>query len=127
MVDLKDFFASSRLGLETNVGEKGVLLSGGQRQRIGIARALFSNPQLIIMDEATSALDVQTERLINDLILEENSAKVVITVVHKVSTLLNFKKILYLEKGEIVATGSFEELRVLVPDFEKQIQLSEIV
>lgn len=126
IVGMTDYFKKSRDGLDTMVGEKGVFLSGGQRQRIGIARALFTNPEIIIMDEATSSLDAQTEELINTTILSPISTRTLITVVHKVGTLSKYDKVVYVSDGRIIAIGSLDDLRKAVPDLEEQIRLSTI-
>jgi ABC-type multidrug transport system fused ATPase/permease subunit len=113
-------------GLETLVGESGARLSGGQRQRLGIARALFTNPSLLIFDEATSALDGKTESSISESILEMRGVNTILIIAHRLSTIKNADKVIYLSHGRLVAEGTFNEIRKLVPDFDSQIKVSEI-
>jgi ABC-type multidrug transport system fused ATPase/permease subunit len=114
---------SSPLGLETQVGERGTQLSGGQRQRLGIARALLTNPSLLVLDEATSALDAQTELLISDSIQKLKGKVTLIMVAHRLSTVRNADQVLYMESGQVVARGTFDEVRSLVPNFDAQAEL----
>jgi subfamily B ATP-binding cassette protein HlyB/CyaB len=97
-------------GYDTVVGEKGTALSGGQRQRIAIARALLMNPRLLIFDEATSALDYESERIIQGNLQKICQGRTVLIVAHRLSTLRHARKIIVLEKGELVESGSHEEL-----------------
>ena len=110
-------------GVETNVGDRGTKLSGGQRQRLGIARALFTKPKLLVLDEATSSLDGQSESDITDSINDMRGEITVILIAHRLSTVKNADKVVYLESGKIVSIGSFEEVRRNVPNFEKQASL----
>lgn len=107
-------------GIETIIGEGGVGLSGGQAQRIGIARALVTAPKFIILDESTSALDGQTEiEIVNELSALKGDASIFI-VAHRLSTIANADFVIYLEQGSILASGSIEEVRNSVPNFEVQ-------
>jgi ABC-type multidrug transport system fused ATPase/permease subunit len=110
-------------GLNTQVGDRGTLLSGGQRQRLGIARALLTNPKLIVLDEATSALDGQTEADLSEAINQLKNNATIIIVAHRLSTVRTADQVIYLEAGKIKAKGTFDEVRKLIPDFEKQAQL----
>lgn len=98
------------LGYATTVGERGVRLSGGQRQRLGIARALYGEPSILVFDEATSALDGQTERAVMEAIQGLVRSKTVIIIAHRLSTVKACDRIYFLERGTIVAEGTFEEL-----------------
>ena len=97
-------------GYATTVGERGVRLSGGQRQRIGIARALYHNPQVLILDEATSALDNLTERAVMEAVNKLGHDITVILIAHRLSTVRQCDQIFLLERGEVKAQGTFEEL-----------------
>lgn len=110
-------------GLDTQVGDRGTLLSGGQRQRLGIARALLTNPKLIVLDEATSSLDGQTESDLSDAINQLKNQATIILVAHRLSTVRAADQVIYLDEGVIKATGTFDQIRKAVPDFEQQAQL----
>jgi len=110
-------------GLDTFVGDQGTQLSGGQRQRLGIARALFTKPRLLVLDEATSALDVETEAAIASVIQSLSGHTTVITIAHRLSSVRNSNRIVYIDKAKMVAAGSFEDLRSQVPDFDRQADL----
>ena len=120
---LSDLVATLDEGLDAPTGEKGSKLSGGQRQRLGIARALFTSPKLIVFDEATSALDGETESLIADSIHSLKGSVTVIMIAHRLSTVREADLVVYMESGEIKATGTFEEVRSTVPNFDKQARL----
>jgi ABC-type multidrug transport system fused ATPase/permease subunit len=97
-------------GYDTVVGERGIRLSGGQRQRIGIARALYTDPDVLIMDEATSALDNLTERAVMDAVHNLGHAKTIILIAHRLTTVQACDTIFMLEHGQLVAQGSYDEL-----------------
>jgi ATP-binding cassette, subfamily B, bacterial PglK len=123
LAQLLDLVKSMPEGLDTNVGERGTKLSGGQRQRLGIARALFTNPKLLVLDEATSSLDGQTESDISEAINSLHGHVTVVLIAHRLSTVRSADQVIYLSQGEIIARGSFEEVRNAVPEFEKQAHL----
>ena len=104
-------------GLDTVVGERGVRLSGGQRQRIGIARALYHNPEVLVMDEATSALDNQTERQFVQALEELQGNHTVIVIAHRLSTVRNCDTLFMLDHGRLVAEGTYETLMATSDDF----------
>jgi len=109
--------------LDTEIGERGIKLSGGQRQRLGIARALFSKPQLLVLDEATSSLDSETELKISKAIQNLRGKVTVVIIAHRLSTVRKADKVYYLEDGKIKASGSFEEVRKMSPEFDQQAKL----
>jgi subfamily B ATP-binding cassette protein MsbA len=97
-------------GLETKVGDRGVLLSGGQRQRIAIGRALLKNAPLLVLDEATSALDTQSERRIQDALNVLMKDRTTLVIAHRLSTVEKADRIIVLDAGRIVESGTHAEL-----------------
>lgn len=123
IAQLDEFVSSLPDGLNTQVGEKGARLSGGQRQRLGIARALYTNPKLLILDEATSSLDGETELAISTALHNLGNDVTVIVIAHRLSTVRSASQVIYLEDGKILAHGTFEEVRRQIPNFDKQAKL----
>jgi ABC-type multidrug transport system fused ATPase/permease subunit len=120
---LEEFIASLPDGVNTQVGERGTRISGGQRQRLGIARAMFTRPHLLVLDEATSALDGETEIEISEAIQALRGATTVIMIAHRLSTVREADIVVYMDNGNVIATGTFDEVRELVPDFDRQAKL----
>ena len=120
---LDEFVKGLSEGLDTQIGERGAKISGGQRQRLGIARAMFTRPHLLVLDEATSALDGETEAAISDAIHELRGSTTVVMIAHRLSTVRNADIVVYLDKGRILAQGTFDEVREAVPDFDRQAKL----
>ncbi|MEX1011521.1 MAG: ABC transporter ATP-binding protein [Balneolaceae bacterium] len=114
---LEEFMSQLPEGLDTKIGERGVRLSGGQRQRIGVARALYNNPQVLVMDEATSALDTGTERLVVSAIEQLRGDRTIITIAHRLSTVRKADRLFYLENGSLKATGNYNDLIQTLPEF----------
>ncbi|UNC93969.1 ABC transporter ATP-binding protein [Candidatus Contubernalis alkalaceticus] len=104
-------------GFDSVVGERGVRLSGGERQRVGIARALYHDPEVLILDEATSALDGITEDSVMHAIEKISKLKTIIVIAHRLTTVKKCHKIYMMDKGEIIAQGSYEELIESNPQF----------
>jgi ABC-type multidrug transport system fused ATPase/permease subunit len=123
LAHLDEFVLGLPGGLDAKVGEKGAQLSGGQRQRLGIARALFTNPALLVLDEATSALDAETEASVSAAISALKGETTVVMIAHRLSTVRNADVVYYLEDGKLVAGGTFEEVRAAVPNFDDQAKL----
>ncbi|WP_380052921.1 ABCB family ABC transporter ATP-binding protein/permease [Falsihalocynthiibacter sp. SS001] len=107
---IHDFIMSLPNGYDTAVGERGLKLSGGEKQRVGIARTLLKNPPILLLDEATSALDSETERDIQDSLKAMGKGRTVITIAHRLSTVVDADRIVVLEAGEIVEEGTHDEL-----------------
>ena len=120
---LDDFVLSTPHGLDTEVGERGAKVSGGQRQRLGIARALFTKPKLLVLDEATSALDAETESNVSLAISSLRGNTTVVMIAHRLATVRNADLVVYLDQGQALAQGTFDEVRAAVPDFDRQAQL----
>lgn len=123
VAQLGSFVESLPQQLQTPVGDRGTKISGGQRQRLGIARAMFTNPQLLVLDEATSSLDGETESQISDAIHHMKGTRTVIMIAHRLSTVREADVVIYLEGGKLIASGNFEEVRTKVPNFDHQATL----
>lgn len=108
---LEEFIHSLPQGLDTIIGERGVRLSGGQRQRLGIARALYPNPEVLIMDEATSALDHKTEAEVMLAIQNLKQDRTLIMIAHRLSTVEDCDRLYFLREGQIENYGAYEELK----------------
>ena len=107
---IHDFVQSLPNGYDTMVGERGLKLSGGEKQRVGIARSLLKNPPILLLDEATSALDTQTEYEIQESLIQMGQGRTVMIIAHRLSTVVHADRIVVLEQGQIVESGSHEEL-----------------
>ena len=107
---IHDFVAGLPEGYDTQVGERGLKLSGGEKQRVGIARTLLKNPPILLLDEATSALDTETERSIQDSLKSMGEGRTVLTIAHRLSTVVDADRIVVLEDGEIAEEGTHAEL-----------------
>ena len=118
-----DFVQSLPDKLDTVVGERGTRLSGGQRQRVGIARALYTEPLLLVLDEATSALDAETEAAITDMLKELHGEVTVIAIAHRLSTVQHSDSVLFLRDGLLVDQGKFSDLIAKHPDLARQASL----
>jgi ABC-type multidrug transport system fused ATPase/permease subunit len=123
IAQLDEFVAQLPMGAETQVGERGTKISGGQRQRLGIARAMFTKPHLLVLDEATSALDGTTEAGISEAIYALRGSTTVVMIAHRLSTVRDADIVVYMSEGKVLATGSFEQVRASVPDFDQQAKV----
>jgi ABC-type bacteriocin/lantibiotic exporter with double-glycine peptidase domain len=121
---LSSLVASRENGIDEKLGERGVSLSGGQQQRLGIARALYSDPLVLVLDEATSSLDTKTEDDVVHALKALHGELTVIAVAHRISTIKDYDQICYLDGGRILGKGSFHELAASLPQFGLQVQLA---
>ncbi|ARO15795.1 ABC multidrug efflux transporter fused ATPase and inner membrane proteins [Ketogulonicigenium robustum] len=110
LAQLADMIAGMPAGLDTVVGERGVMLSGGQKQRVAIARLFLKNPPILILDEATSALDTQTEREIQAALDRLAVGRTTLVIAHRLATIRNADRIFVMDQGQIVETGTHAEL-----------------
>jgi ABC-type multidrug transport system fused ATPase/permease subunit len=113
-------------GISTFVGERGVRISGGQRQRIGIARALYRDPEILVLDEATSALDNETERRIIETIESLQGRLTIVVIAHRLSTVRNCDKLVFLEAGQVAAQGTFSEVEESNETFAMLVRLGRL-
>ncbi|MGO1770594.1 MAG: ABC transporter ATP-binding protein [Microbacterium sp.] len=114
----------ARGGLDTLAGERGMAFSGGQRQRLGIARALYTDPLVLVMDEATSALDTATEVAVTKALQELHGEVTVVTVAHRLSTIRHADLVCFMSDGTIAARGTFDEVVAQHPEFANQASLA---
>ena len=121
---LWDLVSGKPGGIHSRVGERGMALSGGQRQRLGIARALYSDPLVLVMDEATSALDTQTEALVTAAIGSIGTDVTKVVVAHRLATIQQSDCIFFMRNGEVIGAGTFTELVAQYPDFARQAELA---
>jgi ABC-type multidrug transport system fused ATPase/permease subunit len=99
-------------------------MSGGQLQRLGIARAIYTQPKLLVLDEATSSLDGRTESEVSDAIIALRGKITIVLIAHRLSTVLKADKLVYLQDGKILTIGTFDEVRTAIPEFAEQASLS---
>ncbi|UOE42757.1 ABC transporter ATP-binding protein [Agromyces larvae] len=123
---LTELVAQLPEGLDTFIGERGIRLSGGQRQRIGIARALYTKPQLLVLDEATSALDNETEQRISETIANLHGTVTIVIIAHRLSTVRDCNEVIFLQDGRVAAAGGFDELQLLNDDFARLVKLGSL-
>jgi ABC-type multidrug transport system fused ATPase/permease subunit len=121
--NLSEFINRLPNGLNTMTGERGLKLSGGQKQKVAFARALITNPKVIVLDEATSALDAESEREITDFIVNLKGSKTIIVIAHRLASVQSADKVVYMSEGKILATGKFADVRSKIKDFDNQAKI----
>ncbi len=120
--DISDFTG----GYRTVLGERGVTVSGGQKQRIAIARALLKDAPILILDDSVSAVDTRTEKVILENLHRERAGKTTILIAHRISTVEQMDKIIYIEDGRVMAVGSHEELCECCEDYRRMVELQRL-
>ena len=113
-------------GYETVLGERGVTVSGGQKQRISIARALKKEASILILDDSVSAVDTNTEKVIINNLRENRKGKTTILIAHRISTVENMDKIIFVDEGRVLAVGRHEELVATVPEYKTMVELQRL-
>lgn len=121
---LEEFVLGLPNGVEAEAGERGVRISGGQRQRVGLARALYHDPEVLVMDEGTSALDNETERRVMQAIESLKAGRTLIMIAHRLSTVRDCDELFFLKKGRIEAAGTYQELHALHGDFRQMAEVA---
>ena len=123
LANLTEYSEALHSKLDTLIGDSGILLSGGQVQRLGLARALLTEPSLLVLDEATSALDAQTESSISEMLTQLRGKTTLIVIAHRLATIRKFDRIIYIDNGKALADGTFSEVRSQVSEFDAQAKL----
>jgi len=121
LAQLEEFVKNLPLGIDHPIGERGANLSGGQRQRLGLARGLYTKPKLLVLDEATSALDGTTEANITEMLRNLRGEITLFVIAHRLTTIRDSERIIYLEDGKIRAEGNFIQIQNLVPNFAPEV------
>jgi len=123
---LDDVVDSMDNGLDTMIGERGVRMSGGQRQRVGIARALYHDPELMVLDEATSSLDSETEHEVTSAVRGLQGTRTMIVIAHRLSTVRHCDQIFFIKDGTLDQAGTFDELMSNSTAFRRMVELSRV-
>lgn len=126
LADVHDNITEFKEGYQTVLGERGVTVSGGQKQRISIARALMKNAKILILDDSVSAVDTRTEQTILNNLARERAGLTTILIAHRISTVENMQKIVYLEEGRVVAVGRHEELYRTCAGYRRMVDLQTL-
>lgn len=126
LADVDSNIKEFQQGYGTILGERGVTVSGGQKQRISIARALMKDAPILILDDSVSAVDTKTEAAILENLRATRQGKTTILIAHRISTIEKMDKILFIEEGELVASGTHEELYAYCPAYRKMVELQKL-
>ena len=126
LADVRDNIVDFKDGYETVLGERGVTVSGGQKQRISIARALLKNAPILILDDSVSAVDTRTEKIILDNLKSSRANKTTLLIAHRISTVEQLDKIIFLDDGKIEAVGPHDELYTSCPKYRRMVDLQRL-
>ena len=126
LADVHDNISEFPMGYETVLGERGVTVSGGQKQRISIARALMKNAEILILDDSVSAVDVKTEKIILDNLRETRKGKTTILIAHRITTIENMDKIIFIDDGKTIDVGTHKELYERCHDYKTMVELQRL-
>ena len=126
LADVDDNISGFSMGYDTLLGEQGVTVSGGQKQRISIARALLKDAPILILDDSVSAVDTDTEKVILGNLRENRKGKTTILIAHRVSTVKDMDKVLYMDNGKVVGFGTHEQLEQTCPDYKHMVELQKL-
>lgn len=126
LADLDNNVQNFKEGYDTMLGERGVTISGGQKQRTSIARALLKDASILILDDAVSAVDTKTERIILNNLKETRKGKTTILIAHRISTIENMDKVLFVDDGKVIAFGTHNELCNSCEDYKKMVELQKL-
>ena len=126
LADVDDNIQGFQRGYDTVLGERGVTVSGGQKQRISIARALLKDSPVLILDDSVSAVDTKTEKAILNNLRSTRAGKTTILIAHRISTIENLDKILFLEDGKLTAVGTHAQLQETCPAYAKMVELQKL-
>ncbi|MBR7176782.1 MAG: ATP-binding cassette domain-containing protein, partial [Clostridia bacterium] len=126
LADVHDNIKDFALGYQTVLGERGVTVSGGQKQRISIARALMKDASILILDDSVSAVDTDTERIILNNLKQTRAGKTTILIAHRVTTIKDLDKIIYLDNGKVLAVGTHQELLDNCEEYQNMVELQRL-
>ena len=126
MADVHDNIVDFPLQYKSVLGERGVTVSGGQKQRISIARALMKDASILILDDSVSAVDVKTEKAILENLANIRQGKTTILIAHRISTIEDMDKIIFIDGGKIVAVGTHTELCATCPEYKNMVDLQKL-
>ena len=126
LADVRDNIVDFKDGYETVLGERGVTVSGGQKQRISIARALLKNAPILILDDSVSAVDTRTERIILDNLKTSRAGKTTLLIAHRISTVEQLDKIIFIEDGRVEAVGPHDELYHTCNEYRRMVDLQKL-
>ena len=126
LADVHDNISEFSEGYKTILGERGVTVSGGQKQRISIARALLRNAPILILDDSVSAVDTKTEKRILENLRKTRHGKTTILIAHRISTIEQMDKIIFIDDGKLVAVGAHQDLYDSCPDYQKMVDLQKL-